>query len=126
MKFYSIAFIALMALCVSPAVSVAGELVGTYSFSGGGVTVQGNGSADFGVNLDTDDNIEGFVVAVSFDDSLVAITDLSTTGTVTESSNAELVVPQLFAGGFTLGCVLDAAAPFDVGKPLLQVLDFVF
>ena len=112
MKFYSIAFIALTVLCMSPAVSMAGDSA-TFSISGGGATVQGTGSATFGVDMDAPEDIEGFVIAMSFDSSLVAITDLSTAGTVTESSNAELVVPQIFAGGFTLGCVLDAAAPFD-------------
>ena len=112
MKFYSIAFIALTALCMSPAVSLAGNSA-SFSISGGGVTVQGTGSAEFGVDMYTPEDIEGFVIAMSFDSSLVTITDLSTSGTVTESSNAELVVPQIFAGGFTLGCVVDAAAPFD-------------
>ncbi|MGB1810348.1 MAG: hypothetical protein ACPHQT_08730 [Planctomycetota bacterium] len=112
MKSYSIAFIAMCALCISPASVMAGGGA-SFTISGGGVTVQGTGSADFGIDMDSPSDIEGFVIAVSFDDSLVAVTDVSTAGTVTESSNAELVVPEILSGGFTLGCVLDAAAPFD-------------
>ncbi|MDC0853034.1 hypothetical protein OAP77_01640, partial [Planctomycetota bacterium] len=85
----------------------------SLSVVGGGVVVQGAGSATFGVTMTNDAEVEGFVVALSFDSSSVSVTDVSTSGSVTESSGAELIVPEILAGGFTLGCVLDAAAPFD-------------
>ena len=112
MKSFSMTCIAVFALCLLSNGVMAG---GGYSFSisGSGATVQGTGSADFGVDMDSTTDIEGFVVALSFDDSLVTVTDVSTAGTITESANAELVVPEIFTGGFTVGCVLDAAAPFD-------------
>ncbi|HIG04639.1 MAG TPA: hypothetical protein EYQ08_02775 [Planctomycetes bacterium] len=83
-----------------------------FTVTGGGQSVQGLGSATFGVEMTNDQEVEGFVVAISYDNSAVAITDLSIVGTVTESSGAELVVPEILGSGFTLGVVLDAAAPF--------------
>ena len=90
---------------------VAGQ--NSISISGGGQTVQGLGSASFGVDMTNDAEVEGFVVAVSYDNSAVAITDLSTAGTETEAAAAELVVPEILGAGFTVGVVLDATAPFD-------------
>jgi hypothetical protein len=90
---------------------VAGQ--NSISITGGGQTVQGLGSASFGVDMTNDAEVEGFVVAVSYDNSAVAITDLSSAGTVTEAAGAELVVPEILGAGFTFGVVLDAAAPFD-------------
>ena len=112
MKILLSTFVGLLALIILPGMAIAG---GGYSFSiaGSGATVQGTGSADFGVDMTNATPIEGFVIALSYDGGFVSITDLSTTGTVTESSNAELVVPEIFSNGFTLGCVVDAAAPFD-------------
>jgi len=86
---------------------VAGQ--NSISISGGGQTVQGLGSASFGVDMTNDAEVEGFVVAVSYDNSAVAITDLSTAGTETEAAAAELVVPEILGAGFTLGVVLDAS-----------------
>jgi len=40
------------------------------------------------------------------------VTDVNTTGSVTESSGAELIVPEILSNGFTLGVVMDATAPF--------------
>jgi hypothetical protein len=75
-------------------------------------SVQGTGSATFGLRMTNTAPVEGYVVAVSFDNSLVAITNVSTAGSVAASAGAELVVPEILATGFTLGVVLDAAAPF--------------
>ena len=113
MKFHSLIIIGVVALGMLSTSVMAGDPNASFSITGGAVTVQGTGSADFGVEMHSPSDIEGFVIAVSFDDSLVTVTDVSTAGTVTESSNAELVVPEIFSGGFTLGCVVDAAAPFD-------------
>ncbi|MEE2855958.1 MAG: hypothetical protein VX949_01040 [Planctomycetota bacterium] len=90
---------------------VAGQ--NSITITGGGQSVQGLGSSSFGVDMTNDAEVEGFVVAVSYDNSAVAITDLSTAGTVTEAAGAELVVPEILGAGFTLGVVLDATAPFD-------------
>jgi len=85
----------------------------SIGISGGGQAVQGLGSASFGIEMDNDAPVEGYVVAVSYDNSAVAITALSIGGSVTEAAGAELVVPEILTNGFTLGVVLDAVAPFD-------------
>jgi len=74
--------------------------------------VAGTGSATFGIQMTTTAPVEGYVVAISYDNTLVAITNVTTAGSVAASAGAELVVPEILATGFTLGVVLDAAAPF--------------
>jgi hypothetical protein len=74
--------------------------------------VAGTGSATFGIEMTTTAPVEGYVIAVSYDNTDVAITNVTTAGSVAASAGAELVVPEVLATGFTLGVVLDAAAPF--------------
>jgi hypothetical protein len=74
--------------------------------------VEGTASATFGIAMTTTSPVEGFVVAISYDNSAVQITNVTTAGSVTESNGAELIVPEILATGFTLGVVMDAAAPF--------------
>ena len=81
--------------------------------TGQGQSVTGLGSAGFGISADATADIQGFVLAVSSDPTLVAIENLGITGTSTETENAELVVGEIFVDGFTLGVVLDAESPFD-------------
>jgi hypothetical protein len=81
------------------------DIVGTGS-------VAGTGSASFGIEMTTTAPVEGYVVAISYDNSAVAITSVGIAGSVAASVGAELVVPEILATGFTLGVVLDASAPF--------------
>ena len=76
-------------------------------------STQGLAPATMTISLDSTAPTEGYVLAVALDDSQVAVSDLSTAGTATESSNAELIVPEILSGGFTLGVVVDAEPPFD-------------
>lgn len=66
------------------------------------------------VLLSSPGETEGFVLSITFDPSLISVSDVGVEGTVTEDVGAELVVPEIFAatGGFTLGVVLDASPPF--------------
>ena len=89
-------------------------------FAGGGQSLnisssstQGLAPATLSISLDSTDPTEGFVIAVAYDDSMAAVTDLSTAGTATESASAELIVPEILSGGFTLGVVVDSDPPFD-------------
>ena len=81
--------------------------------SPGGAPIQGLGSATFDVDMTTTAPTEGFVLAITYDNTALQITDVNITGTVTAAAGAELVVPEILATGITLGVVLDAAAPFD-------------
>ena len=63
------------------------------------------------VTLASDAAVQGFVLAVSYDPALTA-TDVRAAG-ATIANNAELVVPELLTGGFTLGVVMDFDPPYD-------------
>jgi hypothetical protein len=79
---------------------------------GGQQSVQGTGSASFEVQMTNTAAVEGYVAAVSYDNSTVAITSV-TAGSAATSNGAELIVPEILSTGFTLGVVMDATAPFD-------------
>lgn len=65
------------------------------------------------VSLTNDSPVEGYVLAITFDSSLLAASALTTDGTATEAANAELIVIELHATGVTAGVVIDAESPFD-------------
>ena len=90
-------------------------LYGQQSFqvTGQGQTVSGLGSANFGVSADATADLQGYVVALGSDPTLITIQDLGISGTSAETEGAELVVGEIFSDGFTLGVVLDAEPPFD-------------
>ena len=69
------------------------------------------GSGD--VLLDTPSRIQGFALAISHDPAVVVLQDISVVGTETEASRADFVSPKVFAGGGTLGVVLDLQPPFE-------------
>jgi hypothetical protein len=78
----------------------------------GSATVAGTGSATFTIRMNNTSPVEGYVVAVGFDNTLVAVTNVTTTGSVAASNGAELIVPEILSNGFTLGVVMDAGPPF--------------
>ena len=57
--------------------------------------------------------VQGYALAISHDEAALDLDAISIAGTVAESVGAELVVPQLYVGGGTLGVVLDFQSPFD-------------
>ena len=75
-------------------------------------SILGVGSDTLNVTMDSTAATEGFVLAIGIDSNLLAVSDLSTAG-ATDSTGAELAVPEIFADGATLGVVLDAQSPFD-------------
>ena len=75
-------------------------------------SILGVGSDTLNITMDSTAATEGFVVAIGIDSSLLTVSDLSTAG-ATDSTGAELAVPEIFADGATLGVVLDAQSPFD-------------
>mgnify|MGYP002638910961 CR=1 FL=1 len=82
------------------------SIVGSASLSTGQ-------TASFDVEVTNTAPIEGYVLAIGFDPALTSVTLVSTSGTVTAGSLAELIVPEILPNGFTLGVVLDANVPFD-------------
>ncbi|MGE4601580.1 MAG: hypothetical protein AAEJ65_01610 [Planctomycetota bacterium] len=102
-----------MLLVFALTISVPAHGQQSLQVTGQGQSVTGLGSAGFGISADATADIQGFVLAVSSDPTLVTIENLGITGTSTETENAELVVGEIFVDGFTLGVVLDAESPFD-------------
>ncbi|MGE4618717.1 MAG: hypothetical protein AAEJ04_02795 [Planctomycetota bacterium] len=91
--------------------------VGTHAFAQNSLTITdgeaaGIASETLSVLMEADQPVEGFVLAIAFDDSLLAVSDVLQ-GDATEAASAELIVPEILSGGFTLGVVVDSAAPFD-------------
>jgi hypothetical protein len=56
--------------------------------------------------------VEGLVIAIGYDNGLVNVTSVDRTA-ATNATDAELFVPEILAGGFTLGVVMDAGPPFN-------------
>ena len=102
----SLRFLALLVFC--------GMLGSTSAFAGGNSLTIGNGSATglesgtVDVTMDASSDVEGFVLAIGFDTSLISVTNIEIIGDAS-ASLPELVAPELFdvAGGATLGVVLE-------------------
>lgn len=91
--------------------------IGTHTFAQNSLTITdgqsaGLASESLSVLMDADVSVEGFVLAITFDNGLLSVTDI-VAGSATTAASAELVVPETLPGGFTLGVVVDASAPFD-------------
>ncbi|MEC9476954.1 MAG: hypothetical protein VX764_07960 [Planctomycetota bacterium] len=91
--------------------------VGTHVFAQNSLTITDGETAGLApetmsVLMDADVPVEGYVLAISYDNGLLAVSDILA-GQATLDAQAELVVPEALSGGFTLGVVVDAAAPFD-------------
>jgi len=102
------------ALLVAATLFLAGSpLLAQQSLSiTGASTVQGTGSASYAVEMDNTAPVEGYVVAVCFDNTAIAI-DSVDIGAAAAAVSAELFVPEILADGFTAGCVMDSGPPFD-------------
>ncbi|NCG12133.1 MAG: hypothetical protein GWP38_02165 [Planctomycetia bacterium] len=92
---------------------------GAQSMNLSNASTQGTASTNMILSLDASAPVEGYVSAVEFDGSQCAVSDISQ-GSATSSANAELFISEIFANGFTVGCVVDAAAP-SMATRLLQV-----
>ncbi len=72
--------------------------------------VLGLSASSMNITMDTTDGVQGFVLAIGYDDMMVTATDISPSG---DASSAELIVPEILSGGATLGVVMDANPPYD-------------
>ncbi|NRA76326.1 MAG: hypothetical protein HRU16_10335, partial [Planctomycetes bacterium] len=91
--------------------------VGTHAFAQNSLTITdgetaGLASETLAVLMDADNPVEGYVLAITFDDALLDVSDV-VVGAAAVAASAELVVAETLSGGFTLGVVIDATAPFD-------------
>ncbi|HIA27290.1 MAG TPA: hypothetical protein EYN79_04095 [Planctomycetes bacterium] len=74
-------------------------------------SAEGLSSSALSVLMDADAPVEGYVLAITFDTGLLSVSDVEI-GSATSSAGAELIAPEILAGGFTLGVVLDFEDPF--------------
>jgi len=72
-------------------------------------SVLGLSSTSLSITMDATSDVQGFVLAIGYDDSMVTATDISTSGT---AGSADLMVPEILPGGATLGVVMDSSPPF--------------
>ncbi|OUU21081.1 MAG: hypothetical protein CBC13_09640, partial [Planctomycetia bacterium TMED53] len=87
-------------------------VAGGQSMNLSNASTQGTASTSMSLTLDSSAQTEGYVAAVEFDGSLCDVTDISA-ASATTGAGAELFISEIFDDGFTIGCVVDASAPFE-------------
>ena len=93
-----------MAACVGGGLLAQDKSLTISEETGRDVTVE--------ISMDTNENVQGFVVAVAFDTAKLVPTDVRAAG-ATVANNPELVVSEILPEGFTLGVVMDFNTPYD-------------
>lgn len=73
-------------------------------------SVLGLSSTSLSITMDATSDVQGFVLAIGYDDSMVTATNISTSGA---ASTADLMVPEILPGGATLGVVMESSPPFS-------------
>ncbi|MGE4633413.1 MAG: hypothetical protein AAEJ47_10280, partial [Planctomycetota bacterium] len=86
------------------------EVTAQQSLAVSDVSIQGLNPGTLAITMDADQEVEGYVLAITFDGLLVSASDFTPVGV---SAQAELVVPEVFPSGVTLGVVMDAEPPFE-------------
>ena len=92
-------------------------LLGVSGFSGAQETLSISDGTSVGlspeiltVTLDASFAVQGFVLAIGYDETVVTATDLSAAGS---AQDAELIIPEVLTGGVTMGVIMDAEPPYD-------------
>lgn len=95
-------------------VLLAGPALAQQSLTIGSGSTQGATPVSVNVSMTNTAPVEGFVLAITFDASLLNVTAADTIGAAAQPA-AELVVIEIFnvIGGITYGVVMDAGPPFD-------------
>ncbi len=83
------------------------------SFTAESTSVASTGGGTARIMMDSPLDVQGFVVSMSHDPTMITLTGIDISGTDTETANAEFVVPTVYVNGGTLGVVLDFNAPYD-------------
>ena len=104
MRPISIVFLVIFALL---GLNLTGSAQQSLSISDG--STQGLSSETLAITLDATADVQGYVLAIAFDDTLLTASDLQPAGA---AENAELVVAEILTGGVTLGVVMDSEPPY--------------
>ena len=97
------------------------EVTAQQSLTVSDVSIQGLNPGTLAITMDADQEVEGYVLAITFDGLLVSASDFTPVGV---SAQAELVVPEVFPSGVTLGVVMDAEPPFE-GNTIPAGIDMI-
>lgn len=62
------------------------------------------------ITMDASSAVQGFVLAIGYDESKVTADNLGTAGS---AENAELIIPEVLTGGVTMGVIMDADPPYE-------------
>ena len=90
-----------------------GEGQQSLTISGTGQSISGAGAAQLGVTADFQIPVQGFVLAVGIDSSLLQVSDVSLEGTPSELLNPDFAVAEIFPDGFTLGVIYETEPPIE-------------
>ncbi len=90
-----------------------GSVIGQQSLTIADATTQGLSEFNTEVVLQSTAETQGYVLAISFDSSVLTATNVGVEGTDVESIGAELIAAEILAEGLTLGVIIDAQSPFD-------------
>ena len=66
--------------------------------------------------MTAEDNVQGFVLAVSWDGTKAEATGVSTTGTATDAANADFKAPEIFPDGYFDCVFIDTTHTYEQTK----------
>jgi len=102
----------LLAICLAFFVGAQAN-AGTDSMSMGATSVSSDGGGTVTVSGSSSGDVQGFVISVSHDPTIITLDSIDIAGTDAANAGAEFVVPTTYADGGTVGVVLDFNAPYD-------------
>ncbi|MGE4619072.1 MAG: hypothetical protein AAEJ04_04605 [Planctomycetota bacterium] len=97
-------------------ISVAGlteAVVAQQSMTIAAGSTQGLAPKTLVISMDAVEDVEGYVLSILFDESLLLATDF---WPISDSAAADLIVSNVYSSGVTLGVVMDTVPPFDGNK----------
>ena len=86
-----------------------GFVAGQESLTIGDGTSVGLSQAVLPITMDASSSVQGFVLAIGYDESKVTADDLAAAG---GAEDAELIIPEVLTGGVTMGVIMDADPPY--------------
>ncbi|MGE4619071.1 MAG: hypothetical protein AAEJ04_04600 [Planctomycetota bacterium] len=97
-------------LVISSGFFGAGFVSAQESLSIGDGTAEGLSPETLSITLDASIAVQGFVLAIGYNEDLVTASDLGVAGS---ASNAELIIAEVLTGGVTMGVIMDAEPPYE-------------
>ncbi|MGE4603025.1 MAG: hypothetical protein AAEJ65_08985, partial [Planctomycetota bacterium] len=105
------ALVVMLLVCCTPLVLAGGG--DTSSFDAGTHSSPSTGGSTANIMMDSSADVQGFVVCIAHDGSVITLDSIDLDGTSGDAAGAEFVVANTYANSGTLGVVLDFNSPFD-------------